>query len=68
MLIYYLRASGMLLYAKTNAHVQPDQEYRMSGNTISVETLDLNCEFAEVSAQLKEIVNEYYGVGIIGYD
>ncbi|MCM3634260.1 5-methylcytosine-specific restriction endonuclease system specificity protein McrC [Paenibacillus camelliae] len=51
--------AGMLLYAKTNAHVQPNQEYRMSGNLISVKTLDLNCEFSEVSAQLKGIVNEY---------
>jgi len=54
--------AGMLLYAKTNAHIQPNQEYRMSGNTISVKTLDLNCEFAKVSAQLKEIVNEYFEI------
>ena len=32
--------SGMLLYAKTNQGVQPDFEYHMSGNRISVKTLD----------------------------
>lgn len=27
----------------------------MSGNKISVRTLDLNCEFSEISAQLNQI-------------
>ena len=47
--------SGMLLYAKTDEEIQPDQTYKMSGNTISVKTLDLNLEFDEIRKQLDEI-------------
>ena len=32
----------------------------MSGNLISVRTLNLDCEFAEIAAQLDEIVNLYF--------
>ena len=28
--------SGMLLYARTDEEIQPDEDYRMSGNRISV--------------------------------
>lgn len=52
--------SGMLLYAGTEEAIQPNQQYMMSGNAISVRTLDLNCEFSEIEAQLKEIVSEYF--------
>ena len=34
----------------------------MSGNQISVKTLDLNCEFSEISSQLNSIVRDYFGV------
>ncbi|MGN1381571.1 MAG: 5-methylcytosine-specific restriction endonuclease system specificity protein McrC [Eubacterium sp.] len=54
--------SGMLLYAKTDEDVVPDNVYRMSGNTISVKTLDLNQEFSKIAAQLDEIVWEQFGV------
>lgn len=37
--------SGMLLYAKTDEDIQPDNVYQMSGNQISVKTLDLNLPF-----------------------
>jgi len=53
--------SGMLLYARTNEVLQPDSTYQMSGNKISVKTLDLNCEFAEIAAQLNLIVEEHFG-------
>lgn len=46
---------GMLLYAKTDDTIQPDGDYQMSGNQISVKTLDLNCNFAMIAAQLDEI-------------
>lgn len=49
--------SGMLLYAKTEEKIQPDHNYKMSGNQISVKTLDLNQEFERISAQLDEIVD-----------
>lgn len=52
--------SGMLLYAKTDEQLQPDGEYMMSGNKISVKTLDLNCKFTEIADQLKEIVNIHF--------
>ena len=47
--------SGMLLYAHTDDAVQPDNDYQMSGNQISVKTLDLNCDFPLISAQLDAI-------------
>ena len=54
------RVSGMLLYAKTDESVIPDNRYRMSGNEIAVRTLDLNCDFSEIAAQLNRIVAEYF--------
>lgn len=47
--------SGMLLYARTDGTIQPDNDYQMSGNQISVKTLDLNSEFAVIAAQLDAI-------------
>lgn len=56
------RVAGMLLYAKTNAEIQPDQTYQMHGNQISVKTLDLNKPFNELSKQLDDIVKEYFSL------
>ena len=53
--------AGMLLYAKTDEQVQPDHVYHMSGNRISVRTLDLNQNFDEISGQLNQIVQEHFG-------
>ena len=47
--------SGMLLYVKTEEELVPDNEYRMSGNRISVRTLDLGQKFSEVRRQLDQI-------------
>lgn len=52
--------AGMLLYAKTEEEIQPDQKYKMSGNRISVKTLDLNMDFSEIRKQLDGIVEEYF--------
>ena len=52
--------SGMLLYAATDEAIQPDNSYRMSGNKISVKTLDLNRDFLEIAAQLNAIVDEHF--------
>lgn len=52
--------SGMLLYAKTDEQIQPEQVYHMSGNKISVRTLDLNCDFAEIAQQLNAIIAEHF--------
>lgn len=51
------KISGMLLYAKTDADVQPNAEYQMSGNTIHVRTLDLNQQFSEIAAELDSIAS-----------
>lgn len=51
--------SGMLLYAKTEKGIQPDYSYQMSGNTISVMTLDLNTEFKDISAQLDNVASSF---------
>jgi 5-methylcytosine-specific restriction enzyme subunit McrC len=47
--------AGMLLYARTDDAIQPNRDYQMSGNQISVKTLDLNCDFSQISAQLDAI-------------
>lgn len=52
--------SGMLLYAKTDEAVQPNNSYMMSGNKISVNTLDLNCEFSEITLQLNAIADNFF--------
>lgn len=44
--------SGMLLYAKTDEAILPNNSYMMSGNKISVETLDLNLPFNEIAMKL----------------
>lgn len=56
------RVSGMLLYAKTDEAIQPDSNYKMSGNEICVRTLDLNADFSQISRQLNSIVRKYFSV------
>lgn len=48
--------SGMLLYARTDESVLPNNKYRMGGNDVSVMTLNLDCDFAEIKGQLDSIV------------
>ena len=52
--------SGMLLYAQTDEVYQPNNTYIMSGNKISVRTLDLNRDFSEIASQLNGIVSESF--------
>ena len=52
--------SGMLLYARTEDEIQPDNVYQMHGNRISVKTLDLNKEFSVIEQQLADIVNSHF--------
>ena len=52
---------GMLLYARTDEKDQPDNVYQMSGNQISVKTLDLNQNFDLIAEQLKKIVIDAFG-------
>ncbi|MBQ6481064.1 MAG: 5-methylcytosine-specific restriction endonuclease system specificity protein McrC [Anaerolineaceae bacterium] len=55
--------SGMLLYAKTDEEIYPENEYRMSGNRIEVRTLNLDGDFASIKAQLDGIADKYFGIG-----
>ena len=52
--------SGMLLYAKTDEEIYPNNEYQMSGNKITVRTLDLNCDFENITVQLDSIVKTHF--------
>ncbi len=54
------KVSGILLYAATDEAIQPDNVYQMSGNQISVKTLNLNCKFSEIASQLNEIVDMHF--------
>ena len=49
--------SGILLYAKTDEEILPNEDYVMSGNRISVRTLDLFCDFESIAAQLNRLVD-----------
>ena len=50
----------MLLYAKTDEEIQPNNIYQMHGNQITVRTLDLNLEFVKITEQLNKIVIEHF--------
>lgn len=54
--------SGMLLYAKTDEIIVPDNSYYMSGNKVIVRTLDLNLDFADIATQLNHIVEEHFNL------
>ena len=56
------QVSGMLLYAKTDEELRPDNVYQMHGNQISVKTLDLNREFGELKQQLDRIVESHFAL------
>ena len=52
--------SGLLLYARTTSEIQPDSDYVMSGNRISVKTLDLNHDFEIIRNQLDSIISKNF--------
>lgn len=52
--------SGMLLYARTDEDVYPENKYSMSGNKISVRTLDLDGDFGLIKEQLDGIAREHF--------
>lgn len=56
------KVSGMLLYAKTEDDIQPNNVYQMHGNQITVKTLDLNLSFVDIKKQLDEIVKEHFSL------
>lgn len=53
--------AGMLLYAKTQEQITPNNKYSMGGNTIWVKNLDLNLPFSQLAEQLEKIAGDYFG-------
>jgi len=51
--------SGILLYAKTDEEITPDNSYLFDGNRISVKTLNLDNDFEGIRNQLDKIVIEW---------
>lgn len=54
------KVAGMLLYAKTEDEIQPDSDYIMSGNSISIKTLDLNQDFSSIRKTLDDIAHSFF--------
>lgn len=46
---------GVLLYAKTDEEITPDNDYVIGGNQISVKTLDLSGSWEDIKTQLDSI-------------
>ena len=55
-----LKVFGILLYAKTDEEIQPDNVYQMHGNQITVRTLDLNKPFSDIAKQLNIIAETHF--------
>ena len=53
----------MLLYARTRQKLQPDVTYKMSGNAITVTTLDMGGEFSQIAARLDAVAEGFFGGG-----
>ena len=54
------KVAGMLLYAKTDEEIYPNNVYQISGNQISVRTLDVNLPFSEIAEQLNTIAKTHF--------
>jgi 5-methylcytosine-specific restriction enzyme subunit McrC len=57
-----IKVSGLLLYAKTDENLVPSNSFQLSGNQISAETLNLNCDFSEIANQLNLIILKYFRI------
>ena len=47
--------AGVLLYAKTDETVTPDEDMIIGGNRISLKTIDLNCDWDVITGQLERL-------------
>ena len=52
--------SGLLLYITTDEMMLPCKKYKIDGNIISLQTLNLDCDFDEIRVQLNKIVEEIF--------
>lgn len=55
------RVSGVLLYAKTNETLVPDQEVTLAGNKFIMTTLDLNRPFEHIAQQMDDVIVRWLG-------
>lgn len=49
------KVAGVLLYAKTEEDLSPNDDFNMSGNRISLKTLDLNQDWSKITEQLEAL-------------
>ena len=54
--------AGMLLHAQADHAVQPDANWRIHGNQILVQTLDLGQDFPAISNQFDKIVCSHFNL------
>ena len=54
------KVSGILLYAKTNEDITPNQQLSILGNHFEVRTLDLNVDFSALKSQLDLIIHNNF--------
>ncbi len=52
--------SGMLLYAKTQEEIVPNDTVKLHGNMFTIRTLDLNCDFVNICHELDAIAASAY--------
>ena len=52
--------AGVLLYAKTEETIRPDNQYSIGGSRIIVRTLDLGLPFQYIKEQLEELAAGYF--------
>lgn len=53
------RVQGLVLYAKTDDDIVPNNTYQLSGNQISLKSLDLNDDWTKIVDQLEKIATEF---------
>ncbi len=52
--------AGVVLYAKTDEAVTPNEDFNLGGNTVSLKTLDLNLEWNAIAEQLDGFCDGLY--------
>ena len=55
------KVSGVLLYARTDEAIAPDQEVTITGNRFIITTLDLNQPFENIAKQLDNVIIRWTG-------
>ncbi len=57
------KVGGILLYAKTQEDIVPNQEFEILGNYYSLRTLDLNQDFNFITNTLDSLANNFFDEG-----